>query len=134
MRSFPALLAAAALFLAAPRAYAAPGSPRAAHTTTLLATGDVLIAGGQSGAGAAGRLKTAELLLSSNGTNYADTANTMSVERASATATNLPNGLVLIAGGIDASNTVRNDVEVYDPATRTFAAPLLASSTRGGIR
>ena len=126
LRSLPALLAAAALCLPGARAFGT-GIARAAHTTTLLPTGDVLIAGGMSGPANGNRLATAELLQASNGPFYINVGN-MSVERASATATVLPNGLVLIAGGINAANTVNASVEIYDPKTRTFGAVVGATA------
>ena len=125
LRSFPALLAAAVLSLAASPSAAL--TARVAHTATLLPTGDLLIAGGMDNAGTP--LKTSDLNLESRGLGFVAGGN-MTVARASHTATVLPNGLVLIAGGISnttcagvvAPNTVLNCVEIYTPATNSFSA------------
>jgi len=87
----------------------------------LLPNGDVLIAGG-IGAGSV-PLSSAELYQATKGGTYQNVGS-MSVERASATATVLPNGKVLIAGGISAAGAVLTTVEVYDPATQNFGAAL----------
>src|SRR3989442_3554494 len=46
----------------------------------------------------------------------------MSVARHDHAATLLPNGTVLIAGGLDASNAVVASAEVYDPSTNGFSS------------
>src|SRR5213594_2398518 len=46
----------------------------------------------------------------------------LSVPRRDHTATLLPNGTVLIAGGLDASNAVVATAEVYDPSTNGFSS------------
>ena len=46
----------------------------------------------------------------------------MNVGRGSASATLLPNGKVLIAGGTDANGSSLTSTELYDPASNTFAA------------
>ena len=50
------------------------------------------------------------------------TSPSMTVARASATATLLPSGRVLIAGGFDSGTTTVSATELYDPATDTFSA------------
>src|SRR5438876_1275057 len=45
----------------------------------------------------------------------------MGVPRHDHTATLLPNGTVLIVGGLDASNAVVASAEVYDPSTNGFS-------------
>ena len=50
------------------------------------------------------------------------TANMMSAARAGATATLLPSGKILIAGGFDATEKALNTAEVYNPADGSFAA------------
>src|SRR5260370_5860247 len=64
---------------------------------------------------------------------FAATTPVMNAARDDATATLLPDGKVLIAGG--AGNSVPlSSTELYDPATNTFAAPASTSAlnnTRG---
>ena len=47
----------------------------------------------------------------------------MNTARQNATATVLPNGKVMIAGGLDAGSNPIASIELYDPATNTFAKP-----------
>jgi hypothetical protein len=116
LRRLPALLAAAALCAAAAPASALIG--RVGHTTTLLVTGDVLIAGGLNAAGTA--VATSDLYQASKGGSYIG-GGAMTVARASHTATVMANGLVLIAGGIGAGAPL-NSLETYNPATNAFSA------------
>lgn len=50
------------------------------------------------------------------------TIGSMNAARAAHTATLLPNGKVLIAGGFDGAENGKTSAELYDPATKTFAA------------
>jgi hypothetical protein len=94
-------------------------SGRAEHTATLMpSTGNVLMAGG-FGAGMA-VLNTAELFNPATKTFTAST-HTMLAHRQDHTATLLPNGKVLIAGGFNGSSNL-NTAEVYDPIADTFTA------------
>ena len=92
---------------------------RSAHTATLLLSGKVLIAGGDScffiNYYQNCPLDSAEVYDPGAGT-FATTTGKMSVTRFSHTATLLGNGKVLVTGGHDAS------AELYDPASGTFAA------------
>jgi hypothetical protein len=100
--------------------------PRVASTASLLPNGNILIAGGMDDLDCLAPdnvLATTELMLSSKGPQYA-VGGSMSVARASHTATVMANGKVLIAGGINGAGTIMNDAEVYDPATNTFASVL----------
>jgi hypothetical protein len=94
--------------------------PRLGLTATLLPDGEVLMAGGveTSGRSNAGTfLASAELYDPAAGT-FAD-AGSMTVGRYEQTATLLPSGKVLIAGG----NTWGiGSAELYDPAAGTFVA------------
>ncbi len=56
----------------------------------------------------------------------------MTTRRAAHTATLLPDGKVLIAGGMQQSETFSNSAEVFDPATGTFAATGNMTTTRAG--
>jgi WD40 repeat protein len=100
------------------------------HTATVLPDGRVLVAGGAGvegcGLGCPRQLKaTAELYDPKIGV-FSRTGS-MSTARWNRTATLLPNGRVLIAGGdnlgggSDADNAI-SDAEVYDPTSGTFVA------------
>ena len=93
---------------------------RAAHTATPLPDGRVLVVGGCSleGCEMADEGATAELY-DPVARSFARTG-TMGVERVSHTATSLPNGKVLVAGGWDRDG-VLSSAELYDPATGDFS-------------
>jgi N-acetylneuraminic acid mutarotase len=89
------------------------------HTATLLSTGKVLVAGGDTGSAA---LASAELY--DPGTRSWLRTGSMSVPRESFTATLLPNGKVLVAGGGDrycAVACVYTSSELYDPVSGTWS-------------
>ena len=87
---------------------------RAAHTTTALPNGDLLVVGGM---GAGGRsLSTAELITVSTATVKVVTS--MTQARAGHTATALPNGRVVLAGGYDGEYL--SSVEVFEPTGKRF--------------
>ncbi len=107
---------------------------REGHTATLLSDGRVLVTGGCNNA-ESGKvvcdtfLSTAEI--------YDPTANTftatgdMTTARINHTATLLPNGKVLIAGGTDGTSPLAS-AEIFDPNTGTFAATGNMGVTRIG--
>jgi hypothetical protein len=94
--------------------------PREFHTSTLLPNGTVLIAGGFSGGnGPFSTWDSAELYDPVRKTFVS--AGRMTAARQMHTATLLPNGTVLIAGGsVGNGGPGQASAEVYDPATGTF--------------
>ena len=105
--------------------------PRAAHSATLLPNGKVLIAGGCTldSCEMADDGATAELYDPAKD-EFTPTGR-MTTERVSHTATLLPNGKVLIAGGFDRNGELAS-AELYDPATGSFSATGSMSTPRGG--
>jgi len=93
---------------------------RQQHTATLLGNGQVLIAGGYGNTGA---LNIAELYDPASGTFLytvgEPTVPGMTTTRYLHTATLLPNGQVLIAGGNN-NSSILSTTELYDPATGVF--------------
>ena len=96
------------------------GTARALHTATMLATGKVLVVGGDNGAGQG--LASAELFDPTSGT-FAPTGSIVAVIGSeSHTATLLPSGKVLIAGGLAFVFGPFSNAQLYDPTTGTFIA------------
>lgn len=97
-------------------------TPRLDHTATLLPDGRVLVAGGTTDASTPDRLVSAELFDPVSGAFVA--TGDLAVGRAFHTATPLPNGKVLIAGGMHALldfPPLKVAVpEVFDPLTGRF--------------
>ncbi len=105
------------------------------HTATLLANGKVLITGGGTTTRGVTNTDTAELYDPASGTfshtgtvtRYYDTTSEkffykgeMNAAHAMHTATLLPNGEVLIAGGMDADGKTQAIAEIYHPASGKF--------------
>ena len=96
------------------------------HTATALRDGTVLVVGGNDGSDPTSVLASAEL--------YIPTSNTwievgdLNTARAFHTATLLPDGNVLIAGGISDTGTPLNTAEIYDPTQQLFF-PVTATMT-----
>ncbi len=130
-----AILATAEFYDPANATFAPTGSMGAArifHSATLLPNGKVLITGGETFNGNSFvSLSTAELYDPATG-SFADTAS-MSAARARHTATLLPNGKVLVAGGFSrvADNT-STSAELYDPATGSFTPTGSMGTARDG--
>jgi hypothetical protein len=94
-------------------------TPRELHTEVLLASGKVLVAGGYDSTGAV--LSTAELYDPATGTISATGGLTAPNGRAEHATALLPNGKVLLAGGVDNTGAALASAELYDPATGTFS-------------
>jgi hypothetical protein len=140
------MLLAALFFGAVPpqAAQAAPGTwtasgnlntAREAHTATLLPDGKVLVAGGYYWDGSFHYLNSAEVYDPAAGTWTA--SGNLNTARESHTATLLPDGKVLVAGGMDSGGYL-NSAEVYDrglgfqsawrPTVTTLTSPLRLGS------
>ncbi len=96
---------------------------RFGHTATLLTNGMVLVAGGVSNFSGAGLVQSVELYNPTNST-WSNTGS-LHFPRYGHTATLLPNGMVLVAGGMgtNASNTNLTNIypaEFYDPNAGTW--------------
>lgn len=101
-------------------------------TATLLANGKVLVAGGAQllpdGSGSV--LDTAELYDPTIGSFSLTGA--MTSARQGPTATLLPDGRVLITGGVDNDGVVLDSAELYDPMTGTFSPVGQMTTSRYG--
>jgi len=89
-------------------------TPRAAHTASLLANGDVLIAGGCADAACANTLQSTEIWSPAGG-GTTTAAPPMLVARHNHTSTTLGNGDVLVAGGLSAAGATSPMAEVFLP-------------------
>jgi len=89
-------------------------TPRAAHTTTALSDGQLLIAGGMGAGG--GSLASTERLDAATGEITSGAS--LNEPRVSHTATRLPDGRIVLAGGYNGSYLA--SVETFDPASGAF--------------
>ena len=133
----------AQLYSPSPNSWSAAANMKAARnwpSATLLADGRVLIVGGSNGKLSGNNLvilKTAEIFDPASGTFNLSGAK-MKSARASQSSTLLPNGKVLIAGGMNVYvprirwGTCTNTAELYDPATDTFSPAGTMSVPRCG--
>jgi N-acetylneuraminic acid mutarotase len=98
------------------------------HTATLLLSGKVLVGGGAPDAAGYSSLSSAELY--DPGVGAWTTLATLSAARQTHTATLLPDGRVLIAGGADLGYFI-SGAELYNPASGTWTATGSLGSARG---
>jgi WD40 repeat protein len=94
---------------------------REGPTATLLSSGEVLLAGGCNSDCNYVALASAELYNPTTGT-FSATGSMATARFDFFTATLLPNGKVLVAGGVDNSGAATASAELYDPTTGTFSA------------
>ena len=92
---------------------------RSYHTSTLLPAGRVLVAGGVNSY-PANFLASADLYYPVSGT-FSPSAGPMGGARSNHTATLLPSGLVLIAGGENSTSDL-NTAELFNPLSGTFSS------------
>lgn len=104
---------------------------RAAHTATLLPSGRVLIAGGCVLPSCETGERSASAELYDPTTGMFTPANSMTTPRVGNSATSLPDGRVLIAGGWSGARPTAS-AELYDPATGVFTPTGSLHTPRGG--
>jgi hypothetical protein len=116
----------AEIYHAADGTFSAPiimNSQHAGHTATLFTSGPlqgkVLIVGGDISAPAANVPTIAAELYDPVANKFISTG-ALNVARANHVAILLPNGKVLIAGGVNSSNQAEGSAELYDPVAQTF--------------
>jgi N-acetylneuraminic acid mutarotase len=118
-------LASAELYDPVSGTWTATGSlatARGGQTETLLSNGKVLVAGGENNSGPGGAgviLASAELYDPATGTWTV--TGSLATARTGQTASLLPNGKVLVAGGVDFMH-VFSSAELYDPTSGTWTA------------
>lgn len=100
------------------------GQPRAGHSSTLLPDGRVLIAGGYTvdGTGNKTFLKSVELYDPKSG-QFTALGTSLTLARAGHTASTLPSGKVLLAGGAGLINSKESGLataELFDPVSQRF--------------
>jgi Kelch motif/Galactose oxidase, central domain len=124
--SFPSTLSSAQLYDPVTGSFAPTGNmvaPRVLHTATLLPSGKVLLAGGTDGSSSPINSSSAEIYDPGTGTFAITGAMTSYLNgRNGATATLLPDGKVLIAGGQDNAGNLLTSAELFDEGSGSFTA------------
>lgn len=92
---------------------------RTSASASLLPSGQVLVSGGCTGFGGGTSCTSTEIY--DPKTNVWTLGPAMLTSRLYQTSTLLPNGMVLIAGGLDSDDNSLESAELYDPATNSFA-------------
>ena len=121
--------------LATPSAVVPTGSmatPRAAHSATLLRSGEVLVVGGCTVDGCELDERAAETELFDPETGHFRPGPRLLRPRVGHAAVRLPDGRVLVAGGWT-GNPPTATTELYDPERNTFVAGPRMTSPRGGF-
>jgi hypothetical protein len=105
---------------------------RLGHTATLLPDGRVLVAGGYSEGGSSESTASAEVYHPSSG-SWSAVGKMGTLRIGGWTATLLPNGEVLLVGGLRSGGTgVLASAELYDPGTATWTATASLGLWRAG--
>ena len=99
------------------------------HSATLLGSGTVLLVGGAGANPAVTAINSAESYNPSTG-NFTLLGNTLTNGRYQQTATLLPSGSVLIAGGNVSPASATPSTELFDPGTSSFSAAASLSIAR----
>ena len=98
------------------------------HAAVLLASGDVLVAGGSNDAGT---LRGPRLY--APGTKAWSNAGTMETLRDSPATFQLPDGRVILLGGAASATTYVSTVEIYDPSTTSWKSSGALSAARTAV-
>jgi N-acetylneuraminic acid mutarotase len=103
---------------------------RSMHTSTLLNNGRVLVVGGLGGPIPVAIPVAEQYVIVTPTVGYWVPAGNLITARYGHTATLLPNGKVLVAGGNDTSGVALSSAELYDPATGQWSATGSLSTAR----